>query len=78
MQRTIYECDHCKTEIGKVPHISLVLQTNHPGTGVALPPDDKAAHWRTTKFAGNFIHLHDKCAGPFFKDLVAKAKAPKK
>lgn len=78
MQKTVYLCDGCGEVVGNQAHITLVLQTSHPGTGVALPPGTdvkgkKTTSWTTAKLNRNFIHLHYGCAGKFFKQVAAVA-----
>jgi len=75
MQKTVYECDGCKKVIGNVSHITLVLQTNHPGTGLAVPPGVELpgyasiATWRTVKLPRNFLHFHFGCIEKFFRKM---------
>lgn len=38
MQKTIYACDQCETEIGENKHLSLVMAASE-SCGVALPPN---------------------------------------
>lgn len=86
MQKTVYECDGCKKAIGEVAHITLVLQTNHPGTGLAVPPGielpgySSIATWRTVKLPRNFLHFHFACIEKFFRKVEkdATAKVEKK
>lgn len=82
MQKTIYECDGCKKVIGSEAHVTLVMSTNHPGTGVAVPPGHEVKgqltdRWYTVKLPENFIHLHFKCMEKYFKDILdAKVGKP--
>ena len=73
-QHTVYKCDHCKKEIGAKPHITLVLNTGHPGTGIAVPPSDSHALWTTKKLGVSFVHFHDgKCIAGYFDALIKSA-----
>lgn len=83
MQRSIYECDHCKKEIGKIPHVTMAIGSNGHASGIAFPPGTLFAkgmvlseRWLTRGFPANFMHLHVKCATPFFEALVKKEVAP--
>lgn len=77
MQRTIYECDECKVEIGKVAHLTLHVANNGNASGIALPPSEKSTVWRVSGFPTNFIHLHIKCVSKYFTALQKKAEAKK-
>ena len=86
MQKTVYECDHCKKVIGGIAHITLSLQTNHPGTGVAMPPGNEVegyhgrSGWKTVKLPRSFVHFHIGCIERYFKAIVTAAtkKVPAK
>jgi len=85
MQKVVYECDWCREVIGDQAHITLVLQTNHPGTGVAIPPktglagQKGASGWRTVKLDRNFLHFHFGCVASYFRNVerVATGKVKK-
>ena len=79
MQKTVYECDHCKREIGKTAHVSMAIGSNGHASGIAFPPDTtflkagaSSGRWLTRGFPQNFMHLHPKCATPFFEALIIK------
>lgn len=79
MHRSIYECDHCKKEIGKKPHISLFLDTrrSNDANGIALPPGYKKNPlvnlWIVKGFGTNFLHFcNGKCIGAFFAEQLKK------
>lgn len=75
MQQTVYKCDQCKREIGKKPHISLVLNQNHMGCGIAVPPAEGKSAWRVVHFARNFVHFCDEThAAKWFKAHLDAAK----
>lgn len=83
MQRTIYECDHCKHEVDEVMHVTLAVGQNGHASGVAYPPDmpleqlakikglnAASGGWRVKGFPRNFLHLHLWCILPFFSELA--------
>lgn len=74
MSRTIvYKCDQCKKEIGAKAHITLLLNSNGPGTGIAVPPAN-GNMWRTARLPLNFMQFHDgKCIGAYFDSAIKKA-----
>lgn len=87
MQKTVYKCDQCGREIGEKPHISLVLNINHDGCGIAVPPLKKGdkhsgrySLWTTKRFDRSFIHFcnEEHLAKYFKKKLVAATKSIKK
>lgn len=78
MQRTIYECDHCKVELGNVNHVSLHVANNGNASGIALAPDATRSMWKVSGFPMNFIHLHFKCVAPYFNALRKKVEQKKK
>lgn len=78
MQKTVYTCDHCEKTIGEVPHVSLVIQSNHPGSGIAVPPDTEmkdgatSAAWYTNRCLKGFMQFHVGCIEKYFKAQLAK------
>lgn len=74
MQRTIYECNQCKKEIGKVQHFTLNFAGNGNTTGVATPPKAKESNrWKVSVFPNSWIHLHFGCVANYFKALQKEA-----
>lgn len=73
MQQTVYKCDHCKKEIGRKSHITLMFSRG-TGTGIAVPNNDPThSRWETKPFSENFVHFHSgKCAGAYFDALIVK------
>ena len=75
MQQTVYKCDHCKREIGKVPHISLML--NLGVSGVAVPPKS-GGPWLIERLPSGFIHFcRIEHLTAFFKAELDKTKKTK-
>lgn len=82
MQRTIYQCDECEKEIGKKPHLSIMLHNNNHGCGVAIPPrspgNTQSSGWQVVGFGKNFVHFcNGQCAGRFFAKQIKIALGPK-
>ncbi len=78
MQQTVYKCDQCKEEIGRKPHISLVLNTNNNGCGIAVPPKGDTGAWRVVGVPRNFIHFCDEQhLAKYFKALLDAATKQK-
>lgn len=82
MQKTVYTCDcPCKRVIGEKPHISLVLQTNHAGCGIAIPPLKRGdthtgmyTHWSVRRFPQNFVHfINEEHLARYFKRQLEDA-----
>ncbi len=77
MQRTIFECDHCKKETTrKGKHISLRLAIN---SGIAVSPktaQNDASHWRVMPDLQNkFVHFcNTKCLASYFEALMKQDK----
>lgn len=74
IQLEVY-CDHCKEKIGEQKHLSMTFSMNGK-CGVAVPPKDGTKRWWVQKFPETFIHLHGKCASPYFNALIKSAKNP--
>lgn len=77
MQRTIYECDQCKKEIGAVAHLSIQFAGMGNTSGIANPPKsagNPSNGWHVSGFPTHFIHLHFGCVATYFKALQPKAK----
>ena len=73
-RHTIYKCDQCKREIGAKPHITLVLNLSHSGTGIAVPPTHTNGLWKTNRLNDSFLQFHDgKCIAAYFDGLLKKA-----
>lgn len=74
----VYKCDHCKRAIGAKPHITLVLNIGHTGTGIAVPPKDTHGLWKTNRLNDSFLQFHDgKCIGAYFDALIKKVPVKK-
>lgn len=74
MQKTIYECNKCNTEIGNVAHFTLNFAGNGRTSGIALPPKAKHVYWRVSTLPHTWIHLHFGCVSGYFKALQKEVK----
>lgn len=78
MQKTIYQCDQCKKEIGAKAHVTMNFAGNGNTSGVATPPGTHANGWYVVQFPRNWIHLHGACVEKYFKALVETAEKKSK
>lgn len=73
MQQTVYKCDHCKKEIGKIHHVSLMV--NLGVSGIAIPPKAPSNTWMMRRLPSGFLHFcNPEHLSAFFKAELAGAK----
>lgn len=81
MQKVVYTCDHCEEVIGAKPHVSLRIAGMGNESGIALPPKtpgNPTTSWHVSGLKNGFIHLHSKCASPYFNAAVKSKTTPEK
>lgn len=72
MQKTIYQCDQCKKELGTVKHIHMDTRSN-VRIGIAAPQKNSPVWGLHFKLPQAIFHFcNSVCIGRFFGELMKK------
>lgn len=74
MQKTIYQCDQCKKELGDKKHIHMDTRSN-VRIGIEMQQKNSGVWGLHNKLSQTIFHFcNGVCIGRFFSELMKKTK----